>query len=454
MIASKKTITILSVLLILSLIFTTFMVVYQPKKLGEKEENTMVAFAKYDNVDDIIVMSVKNEKGEYTAANRGGGDIFVVDQDEKIANTEALSSLLSSLSIVYATNTVVEEVQPEKLNEYGLESPRATVIFMDKKESGLILKIGNKAPDGESTFFTIEGLKGVYLMENERADIYLRPISHYLNYTFYPSLKDKEIQKLTEITMMEGSTQIKYNLRLAKFSEMANLVYYNMTMPYMIDTDRELLDMNLLAPLVNLKGEELVGQSPKDSAKFGVDSPFMQFTLTIDKTDYTVMVGKTEGEYTYCQTMGQTNIYSVKNENLEFLKLSAKDAIGESVYRKNITTIENITLEFGGEVHSYDIAGEGTELTIKEGGTDVNVNKFLDLFTQLMAIPMEGEAKKASTPNGVFVMDVKFRDGDRDVIKLLPIDDRKCLIELNGSGNFYTYQTIVPKIKSYVDNLK
>ncbi len=421
------------------------LLVYQPAQPSKSNADTVTRFASYENVDDIILLHVENDTGEYTLINAGEGKFSMQDTADDMLNTEAISTLFQGMQQIVSNSTVRENVTEEDLEQYGLDDPSATVVLLDKDQQGLEMKIGNMSPDNVGRYFYVTGVPNIYTIEDTVAQSYLSSRSAYLDLRFYPSMEGDNIKSIAsfEVTDEQGNG---YRLERTRVSETAALIYFDMVQPVTITTSRENVETQLLTPLQQLKGQELVSEDMADYAKYGLDVPDYTIHMNYQDQDYTLLFAQKDGVM-YGTTDGTGRIFSVDAALTEFLSKDYMDIIGTSVFDRNITTISNITLDIRGEHFSYDIDGEATYLTAQENGEYKDVSAFMDLFAALGSINIEGETQAvAGEPE--FTMTVRYREegAPQDVIEIVPMDDRKGAVSVNGSTAFYTYRTNIDNI--------
>lgn len=441
----KSTLFTLGGILAVCVVAMVVLLAYQPAQTSKSNGDTVTRFASYDNVDDIVLVKIQNDTGEYILINAGEGNFSMQDVADEMLDAEAVSALFQGLQQIVSNSTVREHVAEEDLEQYGLDTPAATVVLMDKDQQGLEMKIGDMSPDGVGRYFYVSGLPNVYTIEDSTAQGYLASRSAYLNLQFYPSMEGDNIKSIAsfELLTQEGSG---YRLERTRVSETAALIYFDMVQPVHITTSRQNVETQLLTPLQQLKGQELVSEDAADYAPYGLDTPQYTIHMNYQEQDYTLLFAQKDGVM-YGTTDGSGMIFSVDPSLTGFLEKDYMDIIGASVYDQNITTIANITLDIRGEHFSYDIDGEATYLTAQENGEYKDVSAFMDLFAALGSINIEGETDAvAGEPE--FTMTVTYREegAPQDVIQIVPMDDRKGAVSVNGSTAFYTYRTNLDNI--------
>lgn len=418
---------------------------YQPAQPSKADSDTVTRFTSYENVDDIVLVHVQNETGQYTLVNAGEGKFSIQDVDDDLLNTEAISNLFTGMQQVVSSGTVKKDVSEGDLAQYGLDDPVATVLLMDKDEGGLEMKIGDLSPDQVGRYLYITGVPNVYTMDDSVAQTYLSDRSAYLDLQFYPSMEGDNIKSIAsfELTDAQGGG---YRLERTRVSDITTLIYFDMVSPVHITTSRQNVETQLLTPLQNLRGETLVSTDAADYATYGLDQPDYTIHMNYQDQDYTLLFAEKDGVM-YGTTDGTGRIFTVSNDQAKFLSKNYMDIIGDSVFDQNITTISNITLDIRGEHFSYDIDGEGNSLTAVENGESKDISVFMDLFSALGEINIEGETGAVSG-EPEFTMTVTYREANapQDVFTMIPMDDRKCAVSVNGNIAFYTYRTTIDNI--------
>lgn len=418
---------------------------YEPAKASQTNSDTMTRFTSYENVDDILLVHVQNDSGEYSILNAGEGKFTMQDMPEDMLNTEAISNLFTGLQQIVTSSTIKEDVAEEDMAQYGLDEPTATLLLMDKEEMGLEMKIGDLSPDGVNRYVSITGVSNVYTIDETTAQTYMADRNTYLDLRFYPSMEGDNIKSIASFELKDAQGG-GYRLERTHVSDITTLIYFDMVSPVHITTSRENVETQLLTPLQNLRGETLVSMDAADYATYGLDQPDYTIHMNYQDQDYTLLFAEQDGVM-YGTTDGTGYIFTVSSEQAKFLSKNYMDIIGDSVFDQNITTISNITLDIRGEHFSYDIDGEGNGLTATENGEAKNISTFMDLFSALGSIYIEGETGDVSG-EAEFTMTVSYREEGKqqDVFTIVPMDDRKGAVSVNGNTAFYTYRTNVDNI--------
>lgn len=445
MVKQNKMLFVLGGVLLALIAVMVGLLVYKPAQPSKASSETATRFTSYESVDDIVLVHVQNKSGEYTIANGGGGKFAMQDVDSDMLNTEAISSLFSGLQQIISSSTVKKDVTEEELAQYGLDDPAATVLLMDNQEGGIEMKFGALSPDQVGRYLYITGVPNVYTMAEEKAQTYLADRSAYLDLRFYPSMEGENIKAIAsfELTDAQGGG---YRLERTRASDITNLVYFDMVSPVHITTSRQNVETQLLTPLQNLRGEKLVSTDAADYVTYGLDQPDYTIHMNYQDQDYTLLFAQKDGVM-YGTTDGTGRIFTVSGDQTKFLSKTYMDIIGNSVFDQNITTISNITLDIRGEHFSYDISGEGDGLTAMENGEVKDISVFMDLFSALGNIYIEGETGAVSgEPEFTMVVSYREEGAPQDVFEITPVDDRKGAVAVNGHTAFYTYRTNIDNI--------
>jgi len=217
----------------------------------------------------------------------------------KTLDQSAVTRLVSVLTRLRATSFV----NKPKLEETGLDKPRAIVELTDKDGKVTVLLVGAKDAKRRAAFAQLKGDKRVFLVRNPLDDLPDQPISN---------LKDKQLVRahpgeLTSLVIEKNSETVKFTKhgRVWKADEPAGLSF-----------DRNKL-MNTVRMIEGRFSAHKFADKT-DAATTGLSKPSGRIVVTVaepKKPVFTVevLIGRVgpRGDY-YVQIKGQTQVYLVR----------------------------------------------------------------------------------------------------------------------------------------------
>lgn len=147
-------------------------------KVSETNEKINLVNLSFDKVKEIEINNnskfkiqishSENEETNYT--------IPELDKSKKLSklNVESAVRVLCSLS---ATKKVLNK--SDKLDDFGLQKPLASVKIISEDNTQVVLQLGKKAPLGDGVYVKKEGEDTIYLITIQNANYFTSDINSY-----------------------------------------------------------------------------------------------------------------------------------------------------------------------------------------------------------------------------------------------------------------------------------
>lgn len=419
------------------------LLLYQPG--GEKEENAAALEVTKITYEDIASVTVQNEEGSFTVSTAAETPV-IEGEDAARYNAQGILALVNVLSNITASKKT--EAAETELANFGLDQPQSTVSISLKDGSAVTLSLGMQNPMDNSWSVAKGGSNLVYTVEETIGSAMLMGKNNYRDMTLISGADSEQIKKLKKIVIsQDGGKPQKIVLEQLPFKEDAVLITYKMVAPVLSNLNWEKVDSDVIARLNDFKADGILADDP-DLAKYGLDQP--AYTLELQYTDKTQRVFVTpspDEDYLVAAVEGKDTVYLIKSAKAEFLKADYKSLIGDSAYIRNATTVKRITISAGGESVEAEVTGDAEMVEPKIKGQTVDQNTFMSFYLTATKIPLVRELTKEDAV-GEVQMEMVFylRDGQKDTVELLALNDRQSAVRINGQAAFVTYTKIIDDI--------
>ena len=170
-----KSLVILSGVLVCCISATLLLCFAGQEEETETQEPTYF-FAKYDSADSLMAASIENASGSVTIATKDG-TCYITGDDGTNPNAQAIADFFAGVYRLPLKELLDGASSSD--DQYGLNTPQATVMLEDVNQEGLIFKIGSQTPDGEGWYTCLSGDDRVFVMANEDAAPFLMDVKQF-----------------------------------------------------------------------------------------------------------------------------------------------------------------------------------------------------------------------------------------------------------------------------------
>lgn len=470
----KKNIRLIIIFCVIALILAGLMIFLMssaPAEEEEKPEDTSSPASRllYDaNPQDISVLSIKNEHGEYEIIRIGEGESAawtVPDIADMPMSTSKMTDLLEAAASVTAQQTVAEA--PEDISIYGLNEPSAVIKaeFSDSAKTVRTLTLGNLAPDGNKRYVTLDGGTEVYAVLDSKISCFLKDKYDIINkvvYTAKTGETDEETAKystLKKITVKRKDIDydfvVEYDVRLDDENIVTgNSSSYVVTSPIFRDMNPD-NSKDFVSMIFGLTASDLAVLNPneEDMEKYGISDPDAEVTFEVNGGDTVRLLigkehrdedGKKAGRYV---TVNDTPIIYIFNESsLPWLTAKPLDLVTAMIASNYVYDIKTLDITGSGIDMNFTMTGSGADdFAVKLGGTDMDTAAFKSFYQFILRIPSDELYFEDTDAEPIVSIDIRTKDGG-DLIEFLPSEGRKVIIRMNG-------KSVYKCTSAYVDRL-
>ncbi len=404
-----------------------------PQKNPQQTEEEQPSAVEYIDIfsinsEDITKITVQKDAEEYSV--KKNGNEFVLSDSEGIKiNKSSLSSFVSLCSYLYADKVVSEN--PDDTAIYELDKPVSTTTIHLKDGSTKVLRVGKSSIDGKSNYFKVDGddkiyLKGAYSISTIAPDynsfIDLKILT--INPTDYASFNHININK-------KNSTETEL-VAVRQGSGDEEKIICQMSKPVHAEANSIVLSQDILTPLSELTVSGVVEAKVKDLGKYGLDTPYAVFRISIGGVEQKLTVGNELNGYRFLMIDDYKTVYMTDSKNLAFLDLSYIDLMSRLVHTENIKYVSKV--EVNGLNHKYTLEINGDDK--KVNGVSFGKSDFSKFYRTIIEISFDSVDINA-VPGSMPDVTIKYTmtDGRIVTVSYVPYNDRNYLALVDGKGN-------------------
>ena len=411
---------------------------------------------------DIVSMTVINEKGSYTILPIQESETSSSSQESSESDTSSMSSSTSD-EVTYTIkelegcpiNTSVTESVVRNgfslvasknlgivtdLGAYGLENPQATVKVSFKDGSSYDYKIGNATVTNASAYYMC-GLNStnVYIVSVDQG--LLEDVSYFVSKEILSITNSDGDNEFSAITLSGD----RYPQPVTFSADETNM-YISSPDEYEVNTDKLSAIENALT---GLTADSVEAVNPDEAAleQYGFKNPTAVATFSVNGKEYTLTAGaKTDDGY-YVMLDGVPVVYEVSSSSIEPWALqSLFDLRNKSILMPNIITVQSINVVSNGTDYVLNVARTKDEEKSTEDKTyyqyaltgndgkelDYDTN-YRNFYGKLIALTILEPATEQPTGTPILTVTYQYFDDDKtDTIEFYQSGDRRYTAVLNG----------------------
>mgnify|MGYP001028457376 CR=1 FL=1 len=426
----------------------------QPESLGNiksiKVENSLGSFT--------VIRSVK-ENGDVNWDIEGLDDI-----DRSLLSSTAFDSLAKAVTDMTARSVIEENASD--LAQYGLEKPsvKAEVIFENGSFNFLI---GDTVTSWSANYLMVEGNPTVYSYYSySLSSVINNDAMSFINTAVMPSFDQNNAPDIKKITVTRKDWDKPLILEsmpeLPEDSTSIQVFAYTFTSPYSV-----YLDLNdgsdFLNAINGLSAQKAAFVKPTDEQikETGLDDPFCEVDQLAGDTIYRLYIGDAITQEVKDEETGITKkeitgyygrsnmvpdvIFIFNSDDLIWASMQATDYMSELFLMPYIYDVDTLSYRDANCDFTVKIEGDNDESHFYIDGEEIDEKPLRGFYQYLVGC--RGEEFYTEDAKGDFIAEFTYTyrdDREPSTVKLYSSDDRRVIIEINGSNVFKTkwnYQT-------------
>lgn len=401
-------------------------------------------FTNYSAPEELLLASVENGTGSVVLA-AANGSYYAAGDVELPPDAEEVKAFFDTVYRLPMKRLL--EGADASDPQYGLTEPQAEILLQDANQDGVLFRIGGAAPGGEGYYASLSGDARVFVMDRAFAQLLLSNVDRFFDLSLYPSLDGEGVRRLRSVEVQREGSPV-YTLRLSSASQDGSTAVFSMTAPYSLTLGISQAKNEILTPLRELKGIEVVDQ-PGDLEIYALSDRRSCFILTFeDGSASAIRVGKQEGTGTYvlCEDTGLVML--VPTANLSFFYDTALQVVGQNLVNVSMGNLK--TLRIGN--HAYRISGTPPALNVTLDGAEQPLEEFQNgVFTALNRISIQGEWDGAEAQEEP-LLEAAIQTGYADettqetTYSFYALENRRCGVAVNGRPAFLCSRSAVQQM--------
>ena len=430
--------------------------------------------------EDLQSVKVENEYGEFEFYKKDG-ELMLRGSEGTAINGEQLSELVVAAGYPLALVKVAPDA--DGYAEYGLDDPICTWTITANDGTSHTLHVGHKVLTDEGYYVCMDGRDAVYVLSKSIEEPLLSPSSVFVTPVVMAVASNDDYYTIDKLALSranengDGYTPFVSFAHVAK-EDMMNpdaIAEMRVVQPAnYIASDTEVWNVCML--MTGLSGDytAAIGADEETYAEYGLDNAKYMISFEYNGNAYWVIASEKleDGGYYATSSINPSVISHVDGETLKFLEYDLFKWVSPYVFGHNITQIKNITVQRGdGEVsfdmeHYDDGSSNGGLRVICSAGkaftTEDQIWNYKLFYRTLISVEMidytplteeERETLTSDPANRLFWFEYTTLSGKTTKIEFWPYSARRCLVTIDGEGEFYVLIDRVEKLISDVERV-
>lgn len=311
---------------------------------------------------DINAINIKTKSSDISFSKAPEGKWVILNPKGVEIDDPKVSQLANSLSTFEVAQFLEETPTKEDLaNKFGLDNPIITleIGLADAKKPMKKMLVGKPLTD-KPGFFARLGTEGpVFVINNELVASLQKDTLSYLPQDFWKLLPNE-------------ITTVKIIRSVGEFSLQQAEAAWKISAPFTATPFAEKME-EIAKEIGAPKADSFVSLDSKDDAKFGLDKPFLQLTVTDkNKKEKTLVLGKIVSEEAgtrYARLKDKAPIAIVNPAFVKAVNIDALDLLDPLVMKQDPSKIKTFKIESATNNINIVREGETWKVTEPKAGT-------------------------------------------------------------------------------------
>lgn len=407
----------------------------------------------YDRTSaDVVKMTVTNQHGSYDILPKPSGNFYIDGLESYTVVQSYITSLVNSYSALQAKRLIAEE--PEDMSIYGFDEPIASIKVEFNDETKTVI-LGSAEPTTNGYYCKLEDSNAVYLLTSGIGGRLLSSKLYYVDTTITPSYDTNEELAFDKV-VLSGTVRDEEIIIVPtpdnENDDYAEIFGYQIispaNAPFDITTGNDFLTSFFV-----LSANMAVELSPDEEtlAEYGFDNPYSVAAIESSAGNFTVSVGKVDGEYCYVMNDSEDVIYQCLTSAIPWLEAQYQDVVSSMFLVPHIYLVGNVDIVTPNDEYNFVLDyDESTDTVfIQRDGRYVNTENFQNLYQVLVSCYLENYTTERSDDEPYLTITYTFRVGGTEKLELYisPTDSRQALIKYNDKWTDFSVRMV------YVDKI-
>jgi len=435
----------------------------------------------YSHMDreDMASIEVTNESGSFKFIADGNGSFYIEGHQGTALDSTMVSSLVATCGSPLSKTRVMLDASDEKLEEYGLKTPKAHWIITDNDGKQYKVYVGRELLTGGGYYCSFAGRGSVYVLDTSLANTILKPKEAFVTPYIIFGVSQNDYYTIDNFTIYHGKEKF---LSIGKVpeDEQSNpeaLAEHILTYPAPYSPESEVY-LRIYMDFASFTGDETykLGITEQDLIDCGLDEP--SYTVSFDyggKTYYFMLKEADEDSYFAVSGIYGDIITKISKSNIAYLDYDLIKWVSPYVFRRDIKTISSVSVKSAKYdetfhlVHSVDEEGAPVIQVRSDSGheftTPSETMNFRQYYGDLISLAVT-DYLPAEAPEGVpmeeFLADPDnltmtvscvTTSGEELSFDIYRYSTRRCAIRVGGRFDFCILNDVVELIESDTEKL-
>ena len=401
---------------------------------------------------DVVKMTVTNQHGSYDVLPKPSGNFYIDGLENYTVVQSYVTTLVNSYSALQAKRLISEN--PEDMSIYGFDEPIASIKIEFTDETKTVI-LGSAEPTTSGYYCKLEDSNAVYLLTSGIGGRLLSSKLYYVDTTITPSYDTNEELAFDRVVL--SGTVRDEEIVIVPTPDNEDDTYAEIFGYQIISPANAPFDLttgnDFLTSFFVLTGNSVVELSPDEEtlAEYGFDNPYSTATIESSAGDFTVSVGKVDGEYCYVMNDSEDVIYQCLTSAIPWLESQYQDVVSSMFLVPHIYLVSNVDIITPDDEYNFELEYNETNDTvfIQRDGRYVNTENFQNLYQVLVSCYLENYTTDRSDGEPYLTVVYTFREGGTEKLELYisPTDSRQALIKHNDKWTDFSVRMV------YVDKI-
>lgn len=394
---------------------------------------------------DALKFTVTNEYGSYEIVPKDSGNFHIPELDGYKVVTSYFNSFANTFSALEARKLVTDA--PEDLSAYGFDEPLASLKAEFKDETVTVL-LGNVETTTNGYYAKLESSDSVYLLTSGVGGRLLSDKLYYLEREITPGYDSNEELTFDKI-VLSGSVRDEIVILPTPDSEdetYAEIFAYEIVAPASAPYD--ISGTDFLTGFFLLYADTVVEIAPDEATlkEYGFDNPYSIAEIESSAGDFTVTVGKVDGEYCYVMNAVDDVIYRCPVTSVGWLETQYQDLVSSMFLVPHIYTVSNVDIVTADKSYNYTVSYDESIDTVfaKCNNKTVNTANFQKFYQVLVSCYLENYNTERVEGEPYMTLTYTYADGGSDTVEFYtsPSDPRQAIVVFNGQYTDFSVRTV------------
>lgn len=394
---------------------------------------------------DVLKFTITNQYGSYEMTPKDSGNFHIAELEGYKVAASSYNSFATTFAALEAKKLVTDT--PEDLSVYGFDEPLASLKVEFKDETVTVL-LGNAETTTNGYYCKTDKSDSVYLLTNGVGSRLLSDKLYYIEKQITPSYETNEDLEFYKV-VLSGSVRDEIVILPTPDSEdetYAQIFAYEIVSP--ANAPYDISGVDFLTGFFLLYGDTVVENSPDEEtlAEYGFDNPYSVATIESSAANFTITVGKVDGEFCYVMNDTDDVIYRCPVTSVHWLDTQYQDLVSPMFLVPHIHTVSNVDIVTADKSYNYTVSydEENDVVLAKCNNKPVNTANFQNFYQVLVSCYLENYNTERVDSEPFMTLTYSYNEGGSDTVEFYtsPSDVRQSIIVYNGEYTDFSVRTV------------